>query len=87
MQTTVIKIHTIGIGETDEDLEYITVYVPTLIDKDNMKELSPKIASNGKLFKNVTLVETHDDKHYYIVGNYKKEKERIFKNRQMGYGK
>jgi hypothetical protein len=87
MQTKVIKIQTIGVGETEETLEYLTVYVPTFIDKDTMKELSPKIGSNGKLFKNVTLVDTHDDKPYYIVGNYIKEKQRIFKNKPIGYAK
>lgn len=89
MDSTIIKIVNIPLYKNDQDEEpssYKLVYLPSKIDYSDIIEIHSKVASNGKLFKNVSTIKTTRDEMYDIVGNYKKENDRLFSNiKKIGF--
>lgn len=89
MDCVVIKIVNIPQYKNEEDEEpssYKTVYLPTTIHHHTIEEIHPKVAENGRLYKNVSTLRNDKDQMYDIVGNYKKENKRIFSNiNKIGY--
>lgn len=61
------------------------IYVPRYIKKDDIESVTPYIGGNGKLFRQLTSIETYTNKNYIIVGNYKKHIESLKSKRAIGY--
>jgi len=89
MDSIVIKVVNIPQYKNDDDEEpssFKLLYLPTTIHSHTVEEIHPKVADNGRLYKNISTLRTDKDQMYDIVGNYKKENKRIFSNRNtIGY--
>jgi hypothetical protein len=64
--------------------------VPFYINKHEILNVSPYFGRNGKLFKNVSIINDRYGASYKVVGNYKtiiNEKENKLATGTIGYGK
>lgn len=76
-------------GDMVSELIAENVTIPFTIDLDDIIEITPYMTKSGKLYKNVSLVETRYNKTYKVVGNYKTLNELRINppKKQIGYAK
>ncbi len=83
-----IDIYDIFYDENGKSYEKILVpnsTMPIYIDKNNISSIYPNYTSEGKLYKNVSILVDNSDKKYKVVGNYKEILNKIYGSKTVGF--
>jgi hypothetical protein len=70
----------------NEEGIYNTVYIPILVNKRDIECISPFITKTGRLYKNVSILETHG-KNRTIAENYMSLRKRMSCIKVKGFRK
>lgn len=70
MDLTVIKV--IDALLDPESEEVTRLYLPTILKKSDVENVTPNMTKVGKLYKNLSVIKTYSGDVHTIVGNYKK---------------
>ena len=75
-------------GQLYEKLIQSNFTVPCIIEESDIISITPYFGRNGKLFKNVSILENRYGSKYKVVGNYDKLNEQMNnpKRNKIGYG-
>lgn len=76
-------------GELTQELVRSNFMLPTIVDPNDIVNFSPYFSVEGKLFKNVSVLEDRYGKTYKVVGNYKTLNQMMDNpiRKPIGYGK
>ena len=68
-----------------DTLPSVMAYIPTSINSSDIQSINPFISNRGKLFKNVSVLETYSNKIYTVAENANHLTKRVSSNRIKGF--
>lgn len=74
MDIMMIKMLDIVTNENEETGKVTTqrLYLPTIMQKKDIEDISPCVTKLGVLYKNMSIITKYTGESYTVVGNYKK---------------
>lgn len=69
MDLTVVKVID---ALLDPNSEKVTrLYLPAILKRSDVENISPNITQSGKLYKNLSVLKTYSGDTHTVIGNYK----------------
>lgn len=64
------------------------LYLPTILKKTDIENVSPNITQKGKLYNTMSVLKTYSGDNHTVLGNYKKISEELknkYISKNIGY--